>query len=312
MYIDLHCDTLWKLIEDTEQSNLLHNSFSVDIEKLKKGDSLLQMFACFVPGAQIEDAYSYGMEMIGLMEKQETLYGEFFGIVTSYEEAAENYKQGKCSGMLTIEDGGMLENQLERLEELYKKRIRLMTLLWNDENCIGYPNSQNQDIMKKGLKPFGFQVIEKMNEMGMIVDVSHLSDGGFWDVIDHSKKPPAASHSNVRSLCPHPRNLTDEMIKALGNAGGIAGINFYHHFLDDSARDLLERMADHIAYIRNIGGIDMIALGSDFDGFDGPLEIGSSEEMEKLWHVLGKRGFSEREIEKIQYKNAAQYLKEAL
>lgn len=312
MYIDLHCDTLWKMMENKEQRNLLHNYFSVDIEKLQKGNSLLQFFACFVPSAEIKDCYQYGLSMIHLMEEQEKKYKNSFSLVVSYEEARKNYEQGKVSGMLTVEDGGMLEGKLERLKKLYEKKIRLMTLVWNDENCIGYPNSRNAGLMQKGLKPFGFQVVERMNDLGMIIDVSHLSDGGFWDVMRSSKKPPIASHSNARTICHHPRNLSDKMIKALGNCGGIVGINFYHQFLSGRSEYLLQRLLDHIVHIRNLGGIEMIALGTDFDGITGPLVIEDSSKIEILWETLKKRGFSEGEIEKIQYKNAARYLEDVL
>ena len=313
MYIDLHCDTLWKFMEDKGQRNLLHNSFSVDIERLRKSNSLLQLFACFVPSAQIEDGYEYGMKMIAIMEDQEKLWKNQFSIVTSMEEVWKNHGLDKQNGMLTVEDGGMLCGRLERLDDLYKKRIRLMTLLWNDENCIGYPNSTDPGIMNKGLKPFGFEVVQRMNELGMIVDVSHLSDGGFWDVIKHSKEPVLASHSNSRNLCNHPRNLTDEMVKALANHGGIIGVNFYHRFIDDALEEgLLDRLTEHIVHMRNQGGIDLIALGTDFDGITGPLEIPDCGQMELLWMALRRKGFSEADIEKIQYKNAARFLNEVL
>ena len=104
-------------------------------------------------------------------------------------------------------EGGIVEDDMGRLEHLYKEGIRLMTLLWNGENCMGYPNSRDANVMSKGLKNFGIEAVERMNDLGMIVDVSHLSDGGFWDVLKYSKKPVVASHSNARALCPHPRNL---------------------------------------------------------------------------------------------------------
>ena len=121
---------------------------------------------------------------------------------------------------------------MNRLHTLYQEGVRLVTLLWNEENCIGSPNSKDRKIMQKGLKPFGFEVVEQMNSLGMLIDVSHLSDGGFWDVLSTSSKPIVASHSNARALCEHPRNLSDDMIRALAEKGGVIGLNFYPYFVN--------------------------------------------------------------------------------
>ena len=127
---------------------------------------------------------------------------------------------------------------------MYEKGTRLMTLTWNYENCLGYPNSRDASVMGRGLKKFGLETIEQMNGLGMLVDVSHLSDGGFWDCIRHSSAPVVASHSNVRALCDCPRNLTDEMLKALGEKGGAAGLNFYPAFLRKEEASVTARHRD--------------------------------------------------------------------
>ena len=157
-----------------------------------------------------------------------------------------------------------------------------------------------------------------MNEMGIIVDVSHLSDAGFWDVLDICKKngkPFVASHSNLRSLSPHTRNLTDDMLKALAEAGGCTGINFAPGFLDPditAQKSKISHMAQHALRMKDLGGIEVVALGSDLDGITGELEIDSIDKMPLLFDEFKKVGFTEGEIEKIAYHNVARVIKDAM
>ncbi len=153
-----------------------------------------------------------------------------------------------------------------------------------------------------------------MNTLGMIIDVSHLSDGGFYDVARYSKKPFVASHSNSRTICNHSRNLTDDMIRTLSEKGGLTGINFEKTFLlQGGSKSSVKDMVKHINHIRNIGGIDVIGLGSDFDGIDPKnLEIRSMGEIDKLIIELQREGYHDSDIEKILYKNALRVIKEVL
>ena len=129
-----------------------------------------------------------------------------------------------------------------------------------------------------------------MNELGMIVDVSHMSDGGFWDMVSHSKAPVVASHSSSRSLCNHPRNMTDEMLKALAEKGGVAAVNFYPAFVRENERAMREDLAAHIQHIVNVAGMDAVAIGTDFDGFTGgSLEIDKVEKMPILYRIATGR-----------------------
>ena len=140
----------------------------------------------------------------------------------------------------------------------------------------------------------------------MIVDVSHLSEGGFWDVVSHSKTPPVASHSNARALRDHPRNLSDRQIRALAEKGGVAGLNFYQNFLGKSGSCRIDEMVGHVRHMYRIGGEDFVAVGTDFDGFSGAkeMEISDIGEMPLLSEALKKSGFTWRQIEKIWYGNA--------
>ena len=314
--IDMHCDTLSYLMND-EGISLMENRLCIDVQKMRKAESMAQIFACFIykenfPGdGGYDDAYTYALKMI---ERGKSAFAEVSGemkLIHSYEELMQCSAQEKIGAFLTIEEGGILNGRMERLEELYQKGIRLITLTWNYENCIGYPNSRDSQVMKEGLKPFGMEVIEKMNDLGMIVDVSHLSDGGFWDVMKRSRKPVVASHSNARSICNHPRNLSDEMIKALSQQGGVAGLNLYPYFLHKSGKTCATQMAEHVAHMYAIGGEDVIAIGTDFDGYDeGESEVTHMGQMELVFEAIKKRGFSERQMEKFWHGNVLRVLQE--
>ena len=190
-----------------------------------------------------------------------------------------------------------------------------MSLTWNYENSVAYPTSEDPEIMKKGLKPFGLEAIARMNELGMIIDVSHLNDAGIFDVLKHSKKPIVASHSNARGLCNHRRNLTDEMLKLLGENGGLTGLNYCAPFMsEEAAKNNMTTCDDivrHALYIKNKAGIDAVAFGSDFDGIGNELDFGDYSGMPKVIAALEKH-FTADEIEKICWKNAYRVIGESM
>lgn len=314
--IDMHCDTIFELFRRGNM-NLKRNALGVDLEKLKEADSMAQFFACFIymKMFQGEDrfskGYQYALDMISFAKKEFAKSREEIALTKSYEAFLENAHTGKISAFLTVEEGGIIENDMSRLEQLYEEGVRLMTLLWNEENCMGYPNSRDAEVMKKGLKPFGIETVERMNELGMIIDVSHMSDGGFWDVLRYSKKPVVASHSNARALCLHPRNLTDEMIRALAEQGGVAGLNLYPYFVNESGKADIDDLVCHIEHLFYIGGEEFVAIGTDFDGFDeGELEIRNIGEMGRLYEALKKRKFNDGQIEKFWSGNVMRVIRE--
>ncbi len=247
-------------------------------------------------------------------EKMEKKYRDSILVSKGYKDYQKALSAGKTAIFISVEDGRVIK-KMEDLFLLKDLGVSLVTLLWNHENSIGYPNSRIPSIMNKGLKPFGKEVVAAMDELSMIIDVSHLSDGGFWDVLDISKKPLVASHSNSRSLVNHPRNLTDDMIQAIGEQGGIIGANICPAFLSSIPKDWHSRKSDyleHIKHIINVGGEDVISIGSDFDGILGDLEISNVIEMNEFLLELKKSGFTEDQIEKMSYRNAERVLKESL
>lgn len=314
--IDMHCDTIGKILDLDHWGSLRENNCAVTISKLREADSLAQFFACFTKASEYvngyEGCYEHLLEMIAFAKEQIHENGEEIDIACSWDDVRRCEEQKKLAAVLTVEEGGVLNNIIERLDVLYENNIRLMTLLWNYENCIGYPNSQETKIMERGLKPFGIETVERMGELGMIVDVSHASDGTFWDVLKYASSPVVASHSNCRSICNHPRNLSDEMIRALAEKGGVSGLNLYGIFLNGKKESTLDAMSAHVLHMLNKGGSDFAAIGTDFDGFGGMEreDIPDIAQMEKLWHILKGKGISEDQLEKIWHGNVMRIMKE--
>lgn len=318
-WIDMHCDTLSEIIkikekDKTTEESLYRNHLCVDAERLRQTDSAVQFFACYVNAAGYAGPSAGKAGNIGRLVRREDSerWDAAYEVVIKMTE--EMYQEAdRISGVLTVEEGGVLNGRLSRLDDLYEKGIRLVTLTWNYENCIGYPNSRDRNIMEKGLTGFGIQTVERMNELGMIVDVSHLSDGGFRDCIRYSRYPVAASHSNARSLCRHPRNLSDEMLRALGENGGVAGLNLYSEFLRERSRASPADIAEHAVWMLQKGGEDVAAMGTDFDGFDPaalPDGIRGVEDIERVWDAMRKKGITSRQLDKIAYGNVMRLMQE--
>lgn len=316
-YIDLHCDTLLRALHQKKETIYEMPEAMVDVKRLKEAQMICQFFAIFFPprteDSLEDDTLFEGARQIFLDTVEK--YPNIIAQARNYTEIIKNYEMGRISGVLTMEDGRAVQGSIERLEYFYRQGVRLISLTWNFENCFGFPNSKDESIMKKGLTSFGKEAISVMNELGILIDVSHLSDGGFYDVANLSKKPFVASHSNCRSLCAHSRNLTDEMIYILGEKGGVAGLNFEPTFLQPDMVDkhsTMERMMAHLKYLIRIGGEECAAIGSDFDGISGEFEVGSPLQMELFFEYLHKHGFSEDLIDKIAYKNVLRVMKDTL
>lgn len=323
-YIDMHCDTITKLYK--ENGNLASNNFHIDINKMKKGECLLQNFAIFTKLDKHDSSFTKAA--IDFYKTQMELNKDSIRQVYKYEDIINNDSQGYINSMLTLEEGSVIDGDLDNLKVYYDLGVRMITLTWNYPNGIGYPNidlSNTQtntpaDIptyrfnTKDGLTDFGKEYVRRCNELGIIVDVSHLSDKGFYDVAELSSKPFVASHSNARSVCRAGRNLTDDMIIKLAQKGGVTGLNYCAAFIDDDEviHTSIENMVKHIRHIVNIGGIDCVGLGSDFDGIDGTiLEIGDCSGLPLLYEAL-KKYYSDEDIEKIFYKNVLRVYKECL
>ena len=231
-------------------------------------------------------------------------------MVTNLIELEHNQQQNKLSAFACVEEGAFI-TEISQLKTAYDLGIRYITLVWNYETHIGTPSAIDQSI---GLKKFGFEMVEQMQNLGIMVDVSHLSDQGVSDVLSISRKPIIASHSNARALCKHTRNLPDALIKNIAMHDGIIGVNCVPHFLKDNNIDIkYEYLIQHIKHIYNLAGIDSLAIGNDFDGFrikpEAQNEIKGIADLPLLATKLIQEGFSQSQIEQIFYKNALRVIK---
>ena len=297
-YIDLHTDALTK----TE------GVFHITGEKLRAADCAVQCFAAF-----ISDPMCGFSAACALADK--------FGAMCAAEgyiplRRAEDFRADGVNALLTVEGGGAVEGDLEKLQALYARGVRLMTLLWNDANAIGFPNLADRcDRTKRearGLTEFGRTLVLRMFGLGMLVDVSHASDGVFFDVAALSRArgvPFVASHSNAQTVADDCRNLTDAQIGMLADCGGVIGLNFCADFLGGarSAEGQREAIVRHAAHILKVGGEDALALGSDFDGIPTNAFMRSASDMPRLFSVLTEK-FGPRITEKIAFGNAYRVL----
>lgn len=323
MIFDLHCDTLWKTQNTKDGSLQKDSSLQIDEEKLTAGGYFAQCFAMYVPAdtpapaAVLDDMIErYYLEIAKCKNLRPVLCFDDFG---------RNKAAGKISAVLTMEDACPLGGDLKNLQKAYEKGVKMIALTWNFPNEVGYPNYRNFVRGEKpdmftpetdyGLTDFGFSLVQEMNRLGMVVDVSHLSDKGFYDVLSVAKKPIMASHSNARGVCRNVRNLTDDMLKKLAKNGGVTGINYAAGFLcenEQKGRQTIAYAVEHIRYIRDKIGIDHIALGSDFDGIQNDIELFDCSQTPLLLQALERAKFTADEIEKIAYKNALRVFQESI
>jgi membrane dipeptidase len=328
--IDLHCDTILKLYEDAKKgtnTHLAHNALQIDLEKMQAADYLLQNFAMFIDLKETTDAYQTCLAMIACFKAEMALNKDKISQVTTYEEILTNQQAHRLSALLTMEEAAPVAGNLEHLQEFYELGVRMITLTWNYPTLYGYPsaaywNEQQAAIVtpQHGLTIKGRELVEKMAELGIMIDVSHGSDQLVKDVLATTKVPIVASHSNARAIHPHARNLPDDLIRAIATRGGLIGANYYSLFLNgvdtkkeiDPHRDVLADLTRHILHMRNVGGIECLALGSDFDGCPPSIQLQDVTDVPKLIAYLTKAGLHESEIEKIYAGNALRFYKEML
>ena len=321
-YIDMHCDTLMAGLAQKKNTIQELDNSQIDFRKLKNSPSKAQMFAAFLPQSEMEewfgedrhpDLFDLFHDMRNLLLRSIEEDRDHFAFVRKFDDIRANEEAGRISCILTIENSALVENDLGMLKKLADLDVKVMSLTWNDPNCFGQCCSEDSGLMQKPLTDFGREAIPVMNDLGIVVDVSHLNEGGFYDVARCTKKPFVATHSNARALSPSPRNLTDDQIRVLADKGGISGLNFYGGFLNediDNEVSTVERLCDHAMYMLDKGGEDFIAIGTDFDGGITDLEIPGCDHMEVLFDALKKRGMTERQFDKFTHENVERVLRE--
>jgi membrane dipeptidase len=279
----------------------------VDLTRLKQGGVNVQFFAAYISPVYIPRALTRALELIDHFYAELEDNAQEIMLVKNFLGIQEALAQGKIAALLTIEGGEALNGSIEVLRILYRLGVRCLTLTWNNRNEIG--DGVCEERTKGGLTRFGEEVVREMNQLRMLVDVSHLSVAGFWDVLEVSNWPVIASHSNCRKLCDHPRNLTDEQIKSLAAAGGVIGLSFYPEFIQ-AVEPSLDKLLDHVEHIAGVAGTDCIGLGSDFDGFQDTLfGLEDVSRLPVLTEGLLRRGFAGEEVQKILGGNFLRLLK---
>lgn len=306
-FIDLHCDTLTTALE-TNQS-LYQNNLHIDIKRLCKYPKSIQFFAIWLKKDLYKNAYNETKNIIKFFNKEIENNKQYILKAKSFKDILINQQQNKISAILSIEGGESLEGNLENLYKFYKDGVRILTLCWNYENELGYGVRTNS---KKGLKPFGKEVVKEMNKIGIIVDVSHLNEEGFWDVYNISEKPFIATHSNSFSVCQNSRNLKDEQIIAIKKKNGIIGLNFYRPFLTDENQANFTHILNHIEHISNLIGFDNISIGGDLDGIDEtPIDLEEVSKYEYLFEKI-KEKYGLDIAEKIFFNNCYKFIENNL
>lgn len=290
---DAHCDTSWTMIRQGER--LRENSGHVDLKRAGRYAPYAQFFAIF----QLRGTYQDYLLQRGHLAKEFSENRDLISLCTSAAEAEAAFSQGKSAAFLSVEGAELLDCSEALLAKARADGVRLVNLTWNYENALAGSNAQGKN---HGLTDRGRSFVKKCGELGIYVDVSHISEPAFWDVAACSALPIVASHSNSAAVCPHPRNLTDEQFRAIVRSGGVAGINLYAPFVGENPEvgDVIE----HILHFCSLGGEKHIAIGADLDGCDTlPRGINGIQDMEKLYEQLLKRNVKESTVQDIFFHN---------
>ena len=302
---DLHCDTALALLgkDMFEAGSLRQNDKHIDLERAKTLPGYAQCFACFttpwekLPG-NISVAELFEREMVTVLREVER-NKDLMCLAYSAAEIEENRKNGKMSAILTIEGPAGFDFDLNLLDDLYRIGFRITTLGWNEKNVLIGSHKTGG-----GLTQLGRDYVFEAQRLGMLVDVSHCSDEGFWDIIEITSKPIIASHSNSRAVFDVSRNLTDDMFRAICKTGGVAGLNMFSAFLGE--KPTLDTACDHIIHFCEVAGsCKHVALGGDLDGCDMlPEGFAGVQDYPKLAQRLLERGLSEENVQDIFWNNA--------
>lgn len=309
---DGHCDSLGDLTDGKRDLKESAASGHWDLAKARAAGIGLQFFAAY-----IEKEYKPFLAMQRGLQHLETARKfieqnkQDVFLITGRPDLDTLGPDGKVGLLLHVEGGEILAENLYMLDIIYRLGVRSLGLTWNERNAIA--DGVGEEGSKGGLSLFGKKVIARMNEIGMLIDVSHLNEAGFWDVIDRSSGPVIASHSCAKALCRHPRNLTDEQLRAVAKSKGLVGVNFCPDFLCEDGQATIDDVVKHIAYIAEVAGTETVGFGSDFDGITAvPAGIEDASQYPCLVEKLDQSGFSGDEIKKICHGNFVRVLQNVL
>ncbi len=306
--VDGHCDTLSKALD--EKSNLENTKYCFNLVDANNKTPCIQMMAAYIDPKYVDNKFGGFNRATNILEQFEKYKDnkEIINILNK-DDLYRVINEKKVGIILTLENGSAISGNIQNIEKLYEKGIRVMSITWNEDNDLGCGALTKND---KGLTEFGEEYIKKLEEKNIIIDVSHSSEKTFWDITKCTNNTIVATHSCVYSICNHPRNLKDNQIIEIANRNGIIGICFASHFLNKSGISNSSDIIKHIKYIKDLVGIDYVGLGSDFDGVDFskmPLDIKGIKDIDKLEKNMKIEGFTEEEINKVMGENWLRVLK---
>lgn len=309
MIVDAHTDVLWKILKNNEIDfyNDTTGLLSVNYDNMLSGALDVQVFAIFVSTVKNTSKFFAALQSIDYFY-QKIMMPNKLNLATSFSQIDSLLQEGKKVGILSLEGADAIEGDLTKLRTFHRLGVRALGLTWNDANEVA------DGVMEPrggGLTAFGQTLISEMNNLGMMIDVSHLSEKGFWDVINLTKKPINASHSNTQKICNHPRNLNDEQIKAIIKNGGVIGVTYVNQFTANKDNPMVEDLLLHIEHIAELGGSTNIGLGSDFDGATTLADLKDPSQIDNLINTLNKK-YSSTFVKGVLGENWLNYYKKVL
>ena len=297
-YFDGHCDTIYECMG--KGRSLRENSGHVDLMRGQRYGRRAQFFALFDNVRELPEgtAWTKLCQMHDWFCAQAAENADVMALCRTGAEVDAAAAQHKTAALLSIEGADLLDCDMAHLETAASWGVRLLNPVWNNANALCGTCAQEPE---RGLSARGVEFVARMEELGIHTDVSHISDAGFWDVLRRAKRPVTASHSNARAICPHRRNLTDDMFRAIRDTGGVVGINLYADFVGG---DSMEQLIAHIERFLSLDGEKTVALGGDLDGCEA-LAAGFSDvqDVAKLYQALEERGYPQTLLEDIFWNN---------
>jgi membrane dipeptidase len=298
---DGHCDTLLEILDGRRPFGERSTKGHIDLPRLREGGVTAQVFAVyledkFLPASAVKQT----LRILDVLFRELQAHPDDFALATCAADIEAAKASGKVAAVIGIEGAEALEGDLGVLRMLYRLGVRLLTVTWSRRNQAadgGYEMRTGG-----GLTEFGVKLVQECNQLGIILDISHLAPAGVRDVLELCRQPVVASHSNSRALCSHWRGLDDEQLRALAATGGVAGVTFVPAFLADDRKEAnLERLLDHVDHMAGVAGIDHVGLGSDFDGFHPPAPKGLEDvtRLPAITEGLVRRGYSDDDVRKV-------------
>lgn len=299
LVIDGHCDSIGYQLDKVRHLAQRSEQGHIDLPRLREGGVNAQFFACYVPTAfQRHGAATHALDRLDQLLLLAEEYPEQLLIARTAGDIRRAQGEGKVAAIAGLEGAEALDASVGLLRQFYRLGVRNLGLAWNHRNaaCDGVAEARSRG----GLTPFGVQVVEECNRLGMLIDISHLAPAGVEDVLAISTQPIIASHSNVRALCDHPRNLTDAQMIAVAKAGGVVGVTFVSEFLrPDKENATLGDVIAHIGYMIDLIGPDHVAIGSDFDGCTPPRDLPDTTAYPAITQALLAAGHAESTVAKV-------------